>query len=109
MHSTLLVNGGKVTVMASDCGCHSGPPVRPGTNVALSVLFDNDPPVSSAYDALSADGKVVKPLVTMFWGALFGHCVDKYGLQWLFVGPHGQGGGGGDEGGNDDRANKEDA
>jgi uncharacterized glyoxalase superfamily protein PhnB len=70
MHSTLKLNGGKCTLMASDCGSHSTP-VKPGTNVALS-----------------ATGKVVEPLKKMFWGALFGHSVDKHGLVWYFVGPH---------------------
>jgi PhnB protein len=87
MHSTLKLNGGKCTLMASDCGSHSTP-VKPGTNVALSVLFTAEPALNLAYDEVSATGKVVEPLKKMFWGALFGHSVDKHGLVWYFVGPH---------------------
>jgi PhnB protein len=34
--------------------------------------------------ALAAGGKVTMELTDMFWGAYFGTCTDKYGIQWMF-------------------------
>jgi len=36
------------------------------------------------FDALSAGGNVTMPLQDMFWGAYFGTCTDKYGINWMF-------------------------
>jgi uncharacterized glyoxalase superfamily protein PhnB len=29
-------------------------------------------------------GKVTMELQEMFWGAYYGSCTDKYGVQWMF-------------------------
>jgi PhnB protein len=29
-------------------------------------------------------GKVTMPLQEIFWGAYYGTCVDKFGVQWMF-------------------------
>jgi len=29
-------------------------------------------------------GKVIVDLQDMFWGALYGNLVDKFGVQWMF-------------------------
>ena len=36
------------------------------------------------FDALSAGGNVTMPLQDMFWGAYFGTCTNKYGINWMF-------------------------
>ncbi len=32
---------------------------------------------------LSAGGKVTIPLQDMFWGAYFGSCPDRFGINWM--------------------------
>ena len=93
LHSSLMLPSNKTTdsadVMASDCGNHScNSSVKMGNNVALSMLFKEATAVTPAFNQFSEGGKVVRAPEVMFWGAYFGQCYDKYGLQWLFVGPH---------------------
>ena len=33
---------------------------------------------------LSANGSVIQDLQMMFWGAYYGCCKDKFGVQWMF-------------------------
>jgi len=33
---------------------------------------------------LSEGGSVTMPLADMFFGAYFGECVDKFGINWMF-------------------------
>jgi DNA-binding transcriptional ArsR family regulator len=35
------------------------------------------------FDALSEGGKVTMPMEDRFWGAYFGECTDKYGINWM--------------------------
>lgn len=36
------------------------------------------------FGKLSAGGKIEVELQEMFWGAYFGSCKDKFGVQWMF-------------------------
>jgi PhnB protein len=36
------------------------------------------------FGKLSAGGKIEVKLQEMFWGAYFGSCKDKFGVQWMF-------------------------
>ena len=33
---------------------------------------------------ISEGGKVTMPLMDTFWGAYFGSCTDKFGINWQF-------------------------
>jgi PhnB protein len=35
------------------------------------------------FDALSVGDKITMELKDMFWGAYFGSCTDKYGINWM--------------------------
>lgn len=35
------------------------------------------------FNALSEGGTVTMPLGDMFWGAYFGSCIDKFGVNWM--------------------------
>jgi PhnB protein len=35
------------------------------------------------FAALSEDGSITMPLQDMFWGAYYGSCTDKFGVQWM--------------------------
>jgi PhnB protein len=36
------------------------------------------------FDKLSDGEKIIMQLQDMFWGAYYGSCTDKYGVQWMF-------------------------
>ncbi|MBI1779968.1 MAG: VOC family protein, partial [Sphingobacteriales bacterium] len=58
--------------------------VNYGNNVHIALQLDNRDETSTLFEALSADGKVTMPLADMFWGAYYGSCTDKFGVQWMF-------------------------
>lgn len=54
-----------------------------GDNISLSLNFDNEAEARDVFAKLSAGGEVFMPLEKAFWGALFGMCTDKYGVEWM--------------------------
>ena len=48
----------------------------------FEVIFDTE--TKKFFDALSAGGTVILELQDMFWGAYYGACTDKFGVQWMF-------------------------
>jgi len=80
LHSSLSKNG--LLVMATDCGIPGG--VVRGNNIALSVNCSSEEEINTFYNKLSADGVIIDPLKTQFWGAIFGVITDKFGIRWMF-------------------------
>lgn len=74
--------GGNV-LMASDAIPPMCPAVTVGTNVSLSLHPETEAEGRRLFDALSAGGQVQMPYQPMFWGAIFGACVDKFGICWM--------------------------
>jgi len=50
--------------------------------VFLHVEFDSEDELRRVFDALSAGGTVNMPVDKMFWGAVYGDLVDKFGIGW---------------------------
>ena len=83
MHIELPITGGHV-LMGTDAPESCGFTVNFGNNVHLSLEPDTRTETKRLFDALSAGGKVTMELQDMFWGAYFGSCTDKFGVQWMF-------------------------
>ena len=83
MHIELPIVGGHV-LMGTDAPESMGFHVQAGNNVHLSLEPDTRVETKKLFDALSAGGKVTMDLADMFWGAYFGSCTDKFGIQWMF-------------------------
>ena len=56
-----------------------------GNNVHISLEPDTKAETKKLFDALSSGGKVTQELQHMFWGAYYGSCVDKFGVQWMIL------------------------
>ncbi|MEO8151036.1 MAG: VOC family protein [Bacteroidia bacterium] len=82
MHIELPIVGGHV-LMATDAPESMGFNVNFGNNMHISIEPDTREETKKLFDALSAGGKVTMELQDMFWGAYFGSCTDKYGVQWM--------------------------
>jgi len=81
LHGIMHINGG--IVMFSDAMEQRN--VTFGNNFSIALDFDNDGNMQRVYDALSGNGgSVTMPLQVTFWGAKFGMCVDKFGVNWMF-------------------------
>ena len=80
MHA--VVHIGEGVVMLSDA--RPDDPTTVGTNVHVTLDFDDAADMARKFEALSAGGKITMPLQDTFWGAKFGMLVDAYGISWMF-------------------------
>ncbi|HNP47218.1 MAG TPA: VOC family protein [Bacteroidia bacterium] len=83
MHVELAITGGHM-LMGTDAPESMGFAVNFGNNVHINLEPDTKAETRKLFAALSAGGKVTMELQDMFWGAYFGSCIDKYGVQWMF-------------------------
>ena len=83
MHVELPITGGHI-LMGTDAPEQMGFKVNFGNNIHINLEPDTRDETKRLFDALSAGGKVEMELQDMFWGAYFGNCTDKYGVNWMF-------------------------
>lgn len=83
MHIALPILGGHM-LMGTDAPESMGFRVNPGNNVYITLEPDTREETKRLFDALSAGGTVEQELQDMFWGAYYGSCRDKFGVQWMF-------------------------
>lgn len=81
MHCELKV--GAATLMVSDAPAeHQG---IVGSNVEVSVIYDDEAEMRQAFEALAREGEIVVPLHDAFFGGLFGMLVDRFDIHWIFT------------------------
>jgi len=83
MHIELPILGGHL-LMGTDAPESMGFDLKFGNNMHICLDPDTRAETKRLFDALSAGGKVTMGLQVMFWGAYYGSCTDKYGVQWMF-------------------------
>jgi PhnB protein len=83
MHVELPLLGG-VSLMGTDAPESMGFSVNIGNNLYISLEPDTLAEAQRIYDGLSAGGQATQPLKKEFWGAYYGSCTDKFGIQWMF-------------------------
>ena len=83
LHIELPIVGGHI-LMATDAPESMGFKVNQGNNMHINLEPDSREETKRLFDALSEGGVVTMPLQDMFWGAYFGSCTDKYGINWMF-------------------------
>jgi len=83
MHIELPLLGGHL-LMGTDAPESMGFKVNFGNNVHINLEPDTKSETKKLFDALSAGGKITMELQNMFWGAYYGSCTDKFGVQWMF-------------------------
>jgi len=82
MHIELPILG-RHALMGTDAPESMGFKVNFGNNIYISLEPDTRAETKKIFDALSAGGKVEMELGDMFWGAYYGSCTDKFGVQWM--------------------------
>ena len=83
MHIELPITGGHI-LMGSDVPQSMGFDLELGNNVLIVLEPDSKAETDRLFEALSTDGTVTMPLQDTFWGAYYGTCIDKFGIQWMF-------------------------
>jgi PhnB protein len=82
MHIELPIVGGHI-LMGTDAPESMGFNVINGNNVHINLEPDTKAETKKIFEALSAGGKITTELQEMFWGAYYGSCIDKYGINWM--------------------------
>lgn len=82
MHVELPILGGH-KIMGTDAPESMGFKVVAGNNMHINLETDTRAETVKIFDALSAGGKISMALQDTFWGAYFGSCTDKYGINWM--------------------------
>lgn len=82
MHIALPIGKGTI-LMGTDAIGPQGDHLTIGTNFHLSASAESDAETQKLFNALSNGGTVTVALDKMFWGAYFGMCTDKFGIQWM--------------------------
>jgi PhnB protein len=83
MHVELPITGGHL-LMGTDAPESMGFTVNFGNNIYINLEPDTKEETDRLFTLLSADGNITMELQDMFWGAYFGSCTDKFGVQWMF-------------------------
>ena len=82
MHVSFPLGGG--FLMGSDMPSTFGPPPEQGNNFSISIEPSSREEMDEQFAKISDGGTVTMPVGEMFWGAYFGSCTDKFGINWQF-------------------------
>jgi PhnB protein len=82
MHVALPITGGHI-LMGTDAVEAMGFKLNQGNNVYLNLEPDTREEADRLFQALSAEGKIETPMQEMFWGAYYGACRDRFGINWM--------------------------
>ena len=82
MHVSYDIGG--TALMGSDVPSAFSPPVEQGNNFSISYQTESREQTERLFNEISEGGTVTMPLGDTFWGAYFGACTDKYGINWMF-------------------------
>jgi PhnB protein len=78
IHATLVV--GETALLGADA-----PPDRYEKPGGFSVTIQIDDPAEAdrIFHSLAENGIVQMPIQKTFWAALFGMCIDRFGIPWM--------------------------
>lgn len=82
LHVEMPITGGHV-LMATDSPASMGFNLVQGNNMHICIEPENRDETKRIFDALAEGGTITMPLQDMFWGAYYGSCTDKYGINWM--------------------------
>ena len=80
MHAVLRV--GSALIFLSDGSPEDKPPAA-GGGVSIALDFSDADELRRVFDALSAGGTVVAPVMDAPWGAWFAALNDKFEINWM--------------------------
>jgi PhnB protein len=83
LHAELPILGEHV-LMATDAPKEMGFTLTKGNNMHICLEPAKRTETKRLFDELSKGGEVTMPLQDMFFGAYFGSCTDKFGINWMF-------------------------
>ena len=82
MHVELAILGGH-KLMGTDAPESMGFNIVSGNNVYINLEPDTKTEADRLFKAFSTNGTIQMPMQDMFWGAYYGCCTDRFGIQWM--------------------------
>ncbi len=82
LHIELPILGGHI-LMGTDAPESFGFNVIKGNAFHIHLEPDTKAEATRLFEELSQGGSITMPLADMFWGAYYGSCTDKYGVNWM--------------------------
>jgi PhnB protein len=82
MHISLPL-GPRNMLMGTDATESMGFKLITGNNISILLDVENEAEGDRLFRALSENGTVAMAMQKTFWGAYYGMCTDKYGIQWM--------------------------
>ena len=76
---------GPSVLMGSDVPSIFGPPTVVGNNFSISYSTRTKEETDDLFAKISEGGRVTMAPEDRFWGAYFGSCTDKFGVNWQFT------------------------
>ncbi len=83
LHVELPILAGHL-LMATDSPKEMGMDLTQGSNMHICLEPSTKAETKRLFEALSKDGIISMPLQEMFFGAYFGTCTDRFGINWMF-------------------------
>ena len=83
LHVELPILAGHI-LMATDSPKEMGFNLTQGNNMHICLEPATKAETKRLFDALSKEGTISMPLQDMFFGAYFGTCTDRFGINWMF-------------------------
>ena len=83
LHISLPIGKGNLLMASDSVKDMHGWSLKPGNNFSLSIDVESKSEADRIHSALSKGGSVTQPMADQFWGAYFGMCTDKFGIQWM--------------------------
>jgi PhnB protein len=83
MYIELPILGGHI-LMGADAPESMGFKVNFGNNIHIMLEPDTRLETKHLFNSLSCGGKITTELRDEFWGAYYGSCTDRFGVQWMF-------------------------
>ena len=82
IHMSLKISE-SCTLMGSDVVTNMVDRVSFGNNYHICLQSSSEREPDKVFPALSQSGVIEMPMNKTFWGAYFGMCIDRFGVQWM--------------------------
>lgn len=82
MHISIQLSE-ETMLMGADVAPEFGQTANFGNNISIYVDAENKDEADRIFAGLSDNGTITMPIQNTFWGAYFGACIDKFGVNWM--------------------------
>ncbi|MBU0954209.1 MAG: VOC family protein [Spirochaetes bacterium] len=79
MHGSLEMEDGQYLYLSDS---FEGSQVRFGDSITVHLEFDSEDALRRTFGQLSEGATITMPVEKVFWGAIYGSLVDKFGIPW---------------------------